>query len=206
MAAKQEGSLLKLALELGPLVIFFLVNARAGSWDLGAIPFLSGVAERDAPIMAATAAFMVATVIALSVSFALYRRIPTMPFVSGVVIVIFGSLTLILQDDLFIKLKPTIVNTLFAVVLLGGLAVFKKPLLGLVFDGVIQLDEDGWRKLSLRWGLFFVFLAILNEIVWRGFSTDFWVAFKVFGIMPITILFALSQLPLMQRHALPDNG
>ena len=206
MATKKDGSLVKLALELGPLVIFFFVNARAGAWDLSGVPLLSDVAARDAPIMVATAAFMVATVTALSISFSLYRRIPTMPLVSGIVVVVFGGLTLVLQNDLFIKLKPTIVNALFATVLLGGLAVFRKPLLGIVFDGVIELDDEGWRKLSLRWGLFFVFLAVLNEVVWRGFSTDFWVAFKVFGIMPITVIFALTQLPLMHRHALPEKG
>jgi intracellular septation protein len=205
MEAKREGSILKLALELGPLLTFFLVNARAGAWDLGRLPFLQGVAENDVPIMAATGAFMLATVIALSVSLAIFRRVPVMPLVSGVIVVVFGGLTLYLQDDLFIKLKPTIVNTLFATVLLGGLVVFRKPLLGLVFAHVIQLDDEGWRKLSLRWGLFFVFLAILNEVVWRSFSTDFWVAFKVFGTMPITVLFALTQLPLLQRHAVPEG-
>jgi len=205
MAARQEGSILKLALELGPLVTFFLVNARAQAWDLGRLPFLQGVPEKDVPIMAATAAFMAATILALSISLALYRRMPVMPLVSGVIVIVFGGLTLYLQDELFIKLKPTIVNALFASVLLGGLFVFKKALLGLVFEHVLQLDEEGWRKLTLRWGLFFVFLAVLNEIVWRGFSTDFWVAFKVFGTMPLTMLFALSQLPLLQRHALPES-
>jgi intracellular septation protein len=98
------------------------------------------------------------------------------------------------------------VNLLFATALLGGLFIFKRPLLGLVFDSVIQLDQAGWWKLSLRWGLFFIFLAALNEVVWRSFSTDFWVAFKVFGIMPLTVAFALSQVPLLQRHALAESG
>jgi len=206
MAARRDNSVLKMVLELGPLVTFFLVNARAQAWDLGRfLPFLEGMAQDDVPIMAATAAFMLATVVALTLSLALFRRVPIMPLVSGVIVIVFGGLTLYLQDELFIKLKPTIVNALFASVLLGGLLIFRRPLLGLVFEHVIQLDEEGWRKLSLRWGLFFVFLAILNEVVWRSFSTDFWVAFKVFGTMPLTVVFALTQLPLLQRHALPEG-
>ncbi|MEM8663408.1 MAG: septation protein A [Pseudomonadota bacterium] len=205
MAARQPGSVLKLVLELGPLVTFFLVNSQAESWGLGAFGPLQEVAADQVAIMAATATFMVATIISLTISLAMFRRLPVMPLVSGVIVILFGGLTLYLQDELFIKLKPTIVNSLFAATLLIGLFVFKKPLLGLVFDSVIQLDEEGWRKLTLRWGLFFVFLAVLNEVVWRTFSTDFWVSFKVFGTMPITIVFALAQLPLMQRHALPES-
>jgi intracellular septation protein len=205
MAARQDNSILKLVLELGPLVTFFVVNSRAQAWGFERLPFLSGFPETQLPIMAATASFMLATTVALTVSLALFRRVPVMPLVSGVIVIVFGGLTLYLQNELFIKLKPTIVNGLFASVLLGGLLFFKRPLLGLVFQHVVRLDEEGWRKLSLRWGLFFVFLAILNEVVWRGFSTDFWVAFKVFGTMPITVLFALTQLPLLQRHALPES-
>jgi intracellular septation protein len=177
---KAPNPLLKLVLEMGPLVTFFFVNAR---YDL----------------LAATGAFMVATVLSLSISLALFRRVPLMPLISGGLVMIFGGLTLYLQDELFIKLKPTIVNLLFASVLLGGMAVFKKPLLGYVLDSVMSLTDEGWRKLSWRWGFFFVFLAVLNEFVWRTFPTDFWVSFKVFGIMPITIIFTLSQIPLIQR-------
>ncbi len=155
--------------------------------------------------MAATSAFMVATVMSLAVSLAVYRRVPIMPLISGLIVIVFGGLTLYLQNDTFIKMKPTIVNLVFSAALLVGLFVFKKPLLGIVFDSVFQLDAEGWWKLSLRWGLFFLFLAILNEVVWRTFSTDTWVAFKVFGTMPLTILFTLTQLPLLQRHALPEE-
>lgn len=184
---KNQHPLLKLALEMGPLIIFFFANGRYG-------------------LFAATAAFMIATVTSLSLSLALYRRVPLMPLISGGIVMIFGGLTLYLQDELFIKLKPTIVNLLFASVLLIGVGVFRTPLLGYVFDSVMALTDEGWRKLSWRWGFFFLFLAALNEVVWRSFSTDFWVSFKVFGIMPITILFTLTQIPLIQRHQLQPEA
>ena len=197
---KELSPLLKLALELGPLVLFFFANARGE--DLAAA--FPSLAVFGGPIFIATAAFMVAIAISLTVSYVLTRRLPVMPMVSGVVVLVFGALTIWLQDELFIKLKPTIVTLLFAGVLLGGLA-FGKPLLGYVFDSVFRLDDAGWSKLTLRWGLFFLFLAALNEVVWRTFSTDFWVSFKVFGIMPITIVFTLFQLPLIQRHSRPEE-
>jgi intracellular septation protein len=184
-APRHINPLLKLALELGPLAVFFLSNGRAG-------------------LFAATALFMGATAISLIVSWILIRRVPTMPLVTGVVVLVFGGLTLYLHDELFIKLKPTIVNTLFAVVLLGGL-FFGKSFLAVVFDSAFNLTEEGWRKLTFRWGLFFVFLAILNEIIWRNFSTDFWVGFKVWGVFPLTFIFAASQFPLLQRHAAPEG-
>ena len=118
---------------------------------------------------------------------------------TGVVVLIFGGRTLWLHDDTFIKVKPTIVNTLFGVVLLGGL-FFGKSLLGYVFNAAFSLNEEGWRKLTLRWGIFFLFLAVLNEVVWRNFSDEAWVNFKVWGTMPITILFTLSQMPLILKH------
>jgi intracellular septation protein len=173
--------LIKLAVELGPLIVFFIVNSRAG-------------------IFWGTGVFMVATVIALAVSRAILGKIPTMPLVSGVFVIVFGGLTVWLQDDLFIKLKPTIVNGLFAAILLGGLAA-GYSLLRPVFGEVIQMTDEGWRKLTLRWGLFFIVLALINEVVWRNFSTDFWVSFKVFGIMPLTMVFAMSQIGLMKRFA-----
>ncbi len=158
-----------------------------------------------APIFLATALFMAATVIALVISWSMTRTLPIMPLVSGIVVLVFGALTLWLHNDTFIKMKPTIVNTLFGAILLGGL-FFGKSLLGYVFDSAFRLDAEGWRKLTLRWGLFFIFLAIVNEIVWRNFSTDAWVSFKVWGIMPITIVFTLLQMPLIQKHSLAEDS
>ncbi len=175
---------LKLALDLGPLVLFFAANARYG-------------------IFVATATFMVAVVVALAVSYALTRQLPIMPLVTAVIVLVFGGLTLILQDELFIKLKPTIIYLLFAGVLLGGLA-FGKPLLGMVFDSVFHLTAEGWRKLTLRWAVFFLFLAVLNEIVWRTQTTDVWVSFKVFGVVPLTFLFGALQYPLLTKYAAPE--
>ena len=197
---KEINPLLKLALELGPLMVFFFANAR-GEWLAGKFPALAAF---GGPIFIATALFMIATAIALAASWLLTRTLPIMPLVSGVVVFVFGGLTLYLQDDVFIKMKPTIINTLFGVALLGGLW-FGKSLLGYVFDSAFSLDAEGWRKLTLRWGLFFLFLAVVNEIVWRSFSTDAWVAFKVWGIMPITLVFTLSQMPLIMRHSLDEK-
>lgn len=200
---KKESAnpLLKLVLELGPLMVFFLANAR-GAWLVQKFPVL---AEFGGPIFVATGLFMAATAIALIASWLLLRTLPIMPMVSGVVVFIFGALTLYLQDDVFIKMKPTIVNTLFGGVLLGGL-YFGRSLLGYVFDSAFRLDAEGWRKLTFRWGLFFLFLALANEVVWRNFSTDFWVTFKVWGIMPITLLFTFSQMPLILHHSIEDKA
>ena len=180
----ESGSqqLLKFVVELGPLVVFFLTNARAG-------------------IFWGTGLFIVATLISLAASRMLFGRVPVMPLVSAVVVVVFGGRPLLLQDELFIKLKPTIVNSIFAAVLFGGL-YFGKSLLSYLFGDVFSLTEEGWRKLTFRWACFFVFLALLNEVAWRFFTTDQWVTFKVFGIMPITMVFAISQVGLLQRYAL----
>lgn len=198
---KAINPLLKLVLELGPLMVFFFANTR-GEWLVEQYPALAGF---GGPIFVATGLFMIATAISLVVSWVLTRTLPIMPLVSGVVVFVFGALTLWLQNDIFIKMKPTIVNGLFASVLLGGL-FFGKALLGYVFDSAFKLDAEGWRKLTLRWGLFFVFLAIVNEIVWRNFSTDFWIAFKVWCIMPMTIVFTMTQMPMIMRHTVQEAG
>ena len=187
--------LLKLALEVGPLTVFFLGNAYAERFGVAA----------ESKLFVATGVFIVATMIALAVHFALLRRLPIMPLVSGVVVVVFGGLTLALQDKTFIMMKPTIVNTLFGLVLLGGLA-FNKSLLSVVLDSMFALTDEGWRKLTFRWGLFFLALAVLNEVVWRTQTEDFWVNFKVFGIMPLTIAFALAQTPLLLRYERKDEA
>jgi len=179
--AKKEPPALRLALDLGPLLIFFGMNALYG-------------------IFTATAVFMVAIAIALITSRLLTGQFAKMPLVTAVFVMVFGGLTLYLQDETFIKIKPTIIYLLFAGILLGGLAVkrvFLQSLLGEAFE----LSDTGWRKLTYRWAWFFVFLAVLNEIVWRTFTTDTWVTFKVFGLLPLTLVFAVSQAGLMQRHA-----
>jgi intracellular septation protein len=177
---------LKIALDLGPLLVFFAANSRFG-------------------IFAATGAFMAAILIALAIAYALTRHLPIMPLVTAVVVVVFGSLTLVLHDELFIKVKPTIIYVLFGGVLLGGLG-FGKSLLGLVFDSVFHLTEEGWRKLTWRWAIFFLVLAVLNEIVWRTQTTDVWVSFKVFGVVPLTFLFAALQYPLLTKYAVPEEA
>ena len=128
-----------------------------------------------------------------------------MPLVTAVAVVFFGTLTFLFHDEMFIKLKPTIVNALFGSALLIGLAM-GKPLLPIVLDSVMRLTETGWRILTFRWGLFFFFLAALNEVVWRTQSNDFWVNFKVFGTMPITLIFAIAQAPLILRHEIKDDA
>jgi intracellular septation protein len=176
----QLNPFLKLALDLGPLVLFFLANSRYG-------------------IFAATATFMVAVLAALLVSYVLTRQLPIMPVVTAIIVIVFGGLTLLLHNDLFIKIKPTIIYVLFGGVLLGGL-LFGKSFLGIVFDSLFHLTEEGWRKLTLRWALFFFVLAVLNEIVWRNASTDAWVNFKVFGVVPLTFLFGALQYPLLKKY------
>ena len=195
---------LKLLVEAGPLVIFFIVNGRDGLPELRHLWLAADAAPlAQQGLFEATAAFMVATLAALLAGWFLERRLPVMPLVSGVFVFVFGGLTLVLADELFIKLKPTIVNSLFAVILLGGLA-FGRALLKPLFGSAFQLPDDAWRSLTLRWGLFFVFLAILNEVVWRSFSTDFWVAFKLFGVLPITVVFAGLQTPFLLRHQIDE--
>lgn len=197
----RENPGLKLALELGPILVFFFANLR-GEWLVKHFPVLE---KLGGPLFVATAFFMVATVVSLIVSKIVVKHLPLMPFVSGAIVLVFGGLGIYLQNELFIKMKPTIINALFGVVLLGGL-YFGKSLLGYVFNAAFRLDDEGWRKLTFRWGLFFLFLAVLNEVVWRNFSDDAWITFKVWGTMPITILFTMSQMPLIMKHSLEDEG
>ena len=181
-AKPQLNPLLKIALDLGPLALFFFANTRFG-------------------IFVATATFMVAVLAALAVSYVMTRQLPIMPVVTAIIVVVFGGLTLILHDATFIKVKPTIIYALFGAILLGGL-FFNKPLLGIVFDSLFDLTEEGWRKLTLRWAIFFFVLAVLNEVVWRNTSTNVWVDFKVFGVTPLTLVFGAVQVPLLKRYAI----
>jgi intracellular septation protein len=197
----QANPLLKLALDLGPLLLFFFANARPALFEPWLAPLIPDAVASGAGagIFVATAVFMVAIVVALAISYALTRHLPVMALVSAVVVVIFGGLTLVLQNETFIKLKPTIIYLLFAGTLLGGM-ILRKPLLAMVFDQVFHLTEEGWRRLTVRWALFFLALALLNEIVWRTLSTDTWVTFKVFVVVPLTFLFAALQYPLLLKY------
>ncbi|MEP3232125.1 MAG: septation protein A [Hyphomicrobiales bacterium] len=201
VAKKNEiNPILKFALELGPLLVFFFANSK-GEQLAEQFPIL---ASFGGPIFIATGLFMIAMVISLGLSLLLTRTVPMMPLVTLAVVLVFGGLTLYLQDDTFIKMKPTIVNMLFASVLLIGL-YFGKSFLAYVFESAFKITEEGWRILTLRWGLFFIFLAVLNEVVWRNSSTDFWVSFKVWGTMPITMVFAMFQMTVVTRYALPEE-
>ena len=171
---------LKFALELGPLALFFLAY-----WKFG--------------IIAATGVMVAAALVALAVSWWKLRRLPIMPMVTAVIVVIFGGLTWYFNDPVFIKMKPTVLYSLFAAALFFGLA-FHRPILQVMFDGALHLTPEGWRLLSWRWAFFFAFLAVLNEIVWRNVSESHWVAFKSFGFLPLTVLFAMAQTPLVMKH------
>ena len=170
----------RLAPDLGPLVLFF------ASFKL-------------ANIYVATAIFMVAVMVALGVGYAIERKISPMPAFTAVLVLVFGGLTLYLQNDTFIKMKPTVLYAFFGVVLLGGLMV-NRLFIKYVFAQAFELTDEGWRKLTLRWGIFAFALAIANEIIWRHFSTNVWVNFKVWGIFPLFFLFALAQTPLIQKY------
>lgn len=173
---------IKLVLDFAPLGIFFL-----------------GYKFGDMTI--ATVALMAATALSLLIIYAVERKLALAPLVSGVLVGVLGGLTILLKDEYFIKVKPTLLNLCFALVLLGGVYLGKKGLLKYVLEVAVSLTDEGWLKLSRRWGFFFLFLAVLNEIIWRSFPTEFWVNFKVFGMFTLTMAFALSQWKLIERYA-----
>ena len=182
MDKTQPHPVFKLATELGPLIVFFVANAKFN-------------------LFVATGAFMVAIVAAMIASYVVVRHVPVMALVTGVIVIVFGTLTLVLHDETFIKVKPTIIYGLFAAILGGGL-LFGRSFIAILFNQMFNLTPKGWRILTMRWALFFLGMAALNEIVWRTQSTDFWVAFKAFGAIPITMIFAMTQMPVIKRYHL----
>ena len=177
-------SISKLLIDIGPLAIFFIFYSRSD-------------------LKSAIIPFMIATIIAVLFSYIMEKKIPIMPTVGAFIILIFGGLTIYFDNEVFFKMKPTIINLLFAIVLYGGVIV-KKPLLKFLLGAAIKLEDEGWKILTQRWISFFIALAILNEIVWRTQSTDIWVNFKVFGILPITFIFTLTQFPLIKKYQIED--
>ncbi len=183
---KKSPAWVKPTADYGPLIVFFIAYVR---FDL----------------MTATAALMAATAVALALSLYFERRVPMMPVITAAIVGIFGGLTLWFDDETFIKLKPTIVQGLISAVLLGGL-MFGKPLLRPVMGTAWPMDDAGWRRLTFRFGCFFAVMAVVNEIVWRTQSTDTWVTFKVFGLMGLTFVFGMFQMPLLNRHRLEETN
>jgi intracellular septation protein len=174
-------------LEIGPLLLFFAVTAK---WE----------------IRTGTIVFMIATAIAVPCYRWMEGRWPIMPMIGGFFVLVFGGLTIYLDNSIFIKLKPTIVNCLFGLILGGGLLVLKRPLLKPIFGAAFQLTDEGWRKLTFRWALFFFLLAIVNEIAWRNLSDATWAASKAFVSFPLTMIFAAFQIPLLKRHWEGDDN
>ena len=172
---------LKLILDFAPLGVFFIAYKLGG-------------------VMLATACLVGATVLCLAIIYAVERKLALAPLITGGIVAVFGGLTLLLHDDTFIKLKPTLINAIFSMILLSGVYMFKRGLLNHVLGLAVQLTDEGWLALSRRWGFFFLFLAALNEVIWRNFPTDFWVNFKVFGMFTLTMAFAIAQVRLMERY------
>jgi len=212
MTTKNLNPLLKLLLEIGPLGVFFL-TFRFGR-ELLSVPTVNGLLEAltgpealagpSGPLFAATAFFMVAIAVSLSVSWHLTRHLPRMAVVTGIVVAVFGGLTLWLQDETFIKMKPTIVNCVFAVVLGFGVArgrSYLKYLMG----SAMPLDHEGWMIFTRRWVVFFLCMAVLNEVIWRTQTTEDWVTFKTFGSLPLTFVFLAFQWPLLKRHMVEEG-
>ena len=177
---------IKFLIEIGPLVVFFAVN---GHW--GVLP--------------ATAAFMGATVAAMIASFVLERHIPVMLWVSGAVVLVFGGATLYFHDATFIKLKPTIVYLLFSGGMFFGLLTGKSYLKIAMEAAFPPLEDEGWRLMTIRWAWFFLAMAVMNEVVWRNFSTSFWISFKLFGVLPLSFIFASLQMPLINRYMIDEE-
>ena len=177
-------SFYKLLIDIGPLAVFFIFYTRSG-------------------LQASILPFMVATVIAVLFSYILEKKIPIMPTVGAVIVLLFGGLTIYFDNDVFFKMKPTIINVLFAVILYGGILI-NKPVLKYLLGAALKLEEAGWKILTQRWIGFFIALAVLNEIVWRTQTTDIWVNFKVFGILPITFIFTMTQFPLIKKYQIED--
>ena len=175
--------IIKLLADFGPLLIFFVIYFN-----------------NDNNLKIAIPPFIMATFIALAVVYFLEKRIPMVPLTGGILITLFGGLTIYFDNKVFFYMKPTIINLLFAGVLFFGKFFTKKPLLKMFFQSAFDLEDEGWRKLNYRWIGFFIFVAILNEIVWRTQSEAFWVNFKVWGLLPISFVFAASQFPLINKY------
>ena len=176
-------SFLKFIADFGPLLLFFTIYYKSGNNLSVAIPPL-----------------IIATVIAVVVVYFIEKKIPYVPLIGGVVISLFGGLTLYFDNPVFLYVKPTIVNIIFAMTLITGKIFFNKNFLKFFFKTAFQMDEIGWNKLNFRWAYFFIFLAILNELVWRTQPETTWVNFKVWGMLPITFIFTALQLPLINRY------
>ena len=205
--ARTISPALKFALEMGPLLLFFFANFRPKLFEPLMRPFLPAhlLQGKEAGLFTATGVLMVAVLVALAISFVKTRKLPLMPLVTAILVVVFGGLTLYFQNPDFIKMKPTILYALFGGGMLGGLA-FGRPLLPVMLDSAMKLDEEGWRILTLRWGLMFLALAVANEIVWRRFSEHTWVLFKFPGTMVLIFLFTFTQVPLIMRHELKGDA